>query len=153
MLASARLHHQSKLIVCGRQRKLTSKIIANLTQTSRLTSITTMQTRVQLYWVLCFSKSTIWRRRLTNKKLSHILISQDDFPDEPACIRQTCPVCCVRGVENHTISAITATQTCNAIHPLIRVSATGLFIYRLWSNTYLERNAYGFRQSWIGRRN
>jgi hypothetical protein len=36
------------------------------------------------------------------------------------------------------ISTITATQKCNAIHPIMRVNATELYVYRLRNNTDLE---------------
>ena len=43
----------------------------------------------------------------------------------------------VRGRHN-MISTITATQKFNAIHPIIRVNATELYVYRLRNNKYLE---------------
>ena len=43
----------------------------------------------------------------------------------------------VRGRHN-MISTITATQTFNAIHPIIRVNATELYVYRLMNNKDLE---------------
>jgi hypothetical protein len=43
----------------------------------------------------------------------------------------------VRGRHN-MISTITATQKINAIHPIIRVNATELYVYRLRNNRDLE---------------
>lgn len=61
-----------------------------------------------------------------------ILIIIDDFADDPAFTRQSkmLHTLYIRGRHN-MISTITATQKFNAIHPIIRVNATELFVYRL----------------------
>ena len=73
------------------------------------------------------------------KKLFQILIIIDDFADDPSFTRQSKMLhsLYVRGRHN-MISTITATQKFNAIHPIIRVNATELYVYRLRNNKDLE---------------
>ena len=73
------------------------------------------------------------------KKLFQILIIIDDFADDPSFTRQSKMLhsLYVRGRHN-MIYTITATQKINAIHPIIRVNATELYVYRLRNNRDLE---------------
>ena len=66
------------------------------------------------------------------KKLFQILIIIDDFADDPSFTRQSklLRALYTRGRHN-MISTITATQKFNAMHPIIRVNATELYVYRL----------------------
>ena len=56
----------------------------------------------------------------------------DDFADDPSFSRQSKTVhsLYVRG-RHSMISTLTATQKCNAIHPIIRVNATEQYVYTL----------------------
>ena len=74
-----------------------------------------------------------------DKKLFQILIIVDDFADDPCFTRQSklLHALYTRGRRN-MISSITATQQFNAIHPIIRVNATELYVYRLRHTTDLE---------------
>ena len=67
-----------------------------------------------------------------DKQLFQILIIIDDFADDPAFTRQSTMLhtLYIRGRHNY-VSTITATQKFNALHPIIRVNATELFVYRL----------------------
>ena len=77
------------------------------------------------------------------KKLYSILIVIDDFADAPEFSRQSklLHALYTRGRHN-SISTITATQKFTAIHPIIRVNATELYVYRLRNyndlQTFLE---------------
>ena len=66
------------------------------------------------------------------KKLYSILMVIDDFADAPEFSRQSklLHALYTRGRHN-SISTITATQKFTAIHPIIRVNATELYVYRL----------------------
>ena len=63
----------------------------------------------------------------------------DDFADSPEFTRQSKLLHSLytRGRHN-SISTITATQKISAIHPIIRVNATELYIYRLRNYKDLE---------------
>ena len=65
-------------------------------------------------------------------KLFQIFIIIDDFADEPSFTRQSKMLhsLYVRGRPN-LIKTITATKKFNAIHPIIRVNAAELYVYRL----------------------
>ena len=67
------------------------------------------------------------------------LIIVDDFADDPSFTRQSklLHALYTRGSHN-MISTITATQKFSAIHPIIRVNATELFVYRLRNYKDLE---------------
>ena len=67
-----------------------------------------------------------------NKNIFQKIIIMDDFVDVPSFTRQSKMLhsLYVRGRHN-MISTITATQKFNAIHPIIRVNATELYVYRL----------------------
>ena len=66
------------------------------------------------------------------KKLYSILTIVDDFADAPECSRQSklFHSLYTRGRHN-SISTITATQKFTSIHPISRVDATELYVYRL----------------------
>ena len=77
-------------------------------------------------------KITNFLKKRGDKKLFQILIIIDDFADDPSFTRQSklLHALYTRGRHN-MISTITATQKFNAIHPIIRVNATELYVYRL----------------------
>jgi hypothetical protein len=77
-------------------------------------------------------KITHYLKKRGDNKLFQILIIVDDFADEPAFARQSKILHSLytRGRHNF-ISTITATQKSSAIHPIIRVNATDLVVYRL----------------------
>ena len=77
-------------------------------------------------------KITEYTKKRNFKKLFQILIIIDDFADDPSFTRHSKMLhsLYVRGRHN-MISTITATQKFNAIHPIIRVNATELYVYRL----------------------
>ena len=66
------------------------------------------------------------------KSLYSILIIIDDFADDPSFSRHSKLLHMLYTRGRHSmISCITATQKFNAIHPIIRVNATELYVYRL----------------------
>jgi hypothetical protein len=73
------------------------------------------------------------------KKLFNILIVIDDFADDVQFCRHSKLLHSLftRGRHNY-ISTIVATQKFTAIHPIIRVNATELYVYRLRNNKDLE---------------
>jgi len=73
------------------------------------------------------------------KKLFSILIVIDDFADDAVFTRQSKLLHSLytRGRHN-SISTIVSTQKFAAIHPIIRVNATSLVVYRLMNNRELE---------------
>ena len=73
------------------------------------------------------------------KKLFSILIVIDDFADDAVFTRQSKLLHSLytRGRHN-SISTIVSTQKFAAIHPIIRVNATSLVVYRLRNNRELE---------------
>jgi len=84
-------------------------------------------------------KITNFLKKRGDKKLFQILIIIDDFADDPVFTRQSklLHALYTRGRHN-AISTITATQKFTAIHPIIRVNATELFVYRLRNYRDLE---------------
>lgn len=84
-------------------------------------------------------KITQYMKNRGDKKMFQILIIIDDFADDPAFTRQSkmLHTLYIRGRHN-MISTITATQKFNALHPIIRVNATELFVYRLRNMKDLE---------------
>ena len=84
-------------------------------------------------------KITNFMKKRGDKNLFQILIIVDDFADDPSFTRQSklLHALYTRGRHN-MISTITATQKFSAIHPIIRVNATELFIYRLRNYRDLE---------------
>ena len=84
-------------------------------------------------------KITNFLKKRGDTKLFQILIIVDDFADDPSFTRQSklLHALYTRGRHN-MISSITATQQFNAIHPIIRVNATELYVYRLRNYKDLE---------------
>jgi len=84
-------------------------------------------------------KITNFLKKRGDKKLFQILIIVDDFADDPSFTRQSklLHALYTRGRHN-MISTITATQKFSAIHPIIRVNATELYVYRLRNYKDLE---------------
>jgi hypothetical protein len=84
-------------------------------------------------------KITHFLKKRGDTKLFQILIIVDDFADDPSFTRQSklLHALYMRGRHN-MISSITATQQINAIHPIIRVNATELYVYRLRNTKDLE---------------
>ena len=84
-------------------------------------------------------KITNFMKKRGDKKLFQILIIVDDFADDPSFTRQSklLHALYTRGRHN-MISTITATQKFSAIHPIIRINATELFVYRLRNYKDLE---------------
>ncbi len=72
-------------------------------------------------------------------KLYSILVVIDDFADDPTFTRQSKLLHSLytRGRHN-SISTIVSTQKFAAIHPILRVNATSLIVYRLRNNKELE---------------
>ena len=77
-------------------------------------------------------KVTDYTKKKNFKRLFQILIMIDDFADDPSFTRQSKMLhsLYVRGRHN-MISTITTTQKFNALHPIIRVNATELYVYEL----------------------
>ena len=77
-------------------------------------------------------KITDYTKKKNFKRLFQILIIIDDFADSPEFTRRSNMLhsLYVRGRHN-MINTITATQKFNAIHPITRVNATELYVYRL----------------------
>ena len=73
------------------------------------------------------------------KKLFSVLVVIDDFADDPVFTRQSKLLHSLftRGRHN-SISTIVSTQKFAAIHPIVRVNATSLIVYRLRNNKELE---------------
>ena len=78
------------------------------------------------------NKIILEQKSKNKKKLFQILIIIDDFSDDPSFSRQSKLLHSLYTRGRHAcISTITATQTFNAIHPIIRINATELYVYRL----------------------
>ena len=84
-------------------------------------------------------KITMHMKSQGRTKMFQILVIVDDFADDPSFTRQSKILhgLYTRGRHNF-ISTITATQKFASIHPIIRVNATSLFIYRLRNYKDLE---------------
>ena len=84
-------------------------------------------------------KITMHMKSQGKTKMFQILVIVDDFADDPTFTRQSKILHSLytRGRHN-MISTITATQTFSAIHPIIRVNATELYVYRLRNYKDLE---------------
>lgn len=84
-------------------------------------------------------KVTTLVKKQGRKKLFSILIVIDDFADDPIFTRQSKLLhgLFTRGRHN-SISTIVSTQKFAAIHPIIRVNATSLIVYRLRNYKELE---------------
>ena len=84
-------------------------------------------------------KITNFLKKRGDKKLFQILIIVDDFADDPSFTRQSKLLHALHTRGRHNvISTITATQKFSAIHPIIRVNATELYVYRLRNYKDLE---------------
>ena len=84
-------------------------------------------------------KITNFLKKRGDKKLFQILIIVDDFADDPSFTRQSKLLHTLYNRGGHNmISSITATQKFNAIHPIIRVNATELYVYRLRNTKDLD---------------
>ena len=84
-------------------------------------------------------KITTFFKKRGDTKLFQILIIVDDFADDPSFTRHSklLHALYTRGRHN-MISSITATQKFNSIHPIIRVNATELYVYRLRNTKDLD---------------
>jgi len=84
-------------------------------------------------------KITNYMKKQNKTKLFQILVIVDDFADDPSFTRQSkiLHALYTRGRHN-MISTITATQKFSALHPMIRVNATELYVYRLRNYKDLE---------------
>jgi len=72
-------------------------------------------------------------------KLFSILVVIDDFADDPVFTRQSKLLHSLFTRGRHSsISTIVSTQKFAAIHPIVRVNATSLIVYRLRNNKELE---------------
>ena len=84
-------------------------------------------------------KITNYMKKQNKTKLFSILIIIDDFADSPEFSRHSKLLHALYTRGRHSmISTITATQKFSSIHPLIRVNATELYIYRLRNYKDLE---------------
>ena len=85
------------------------------------------------------NKIILEQKRKNKKKLFQILIVIDDFADDPSFSRHSKLLHSLYTRGRHAmISTITATQKFNAIHPVIRVNATELYVYRLRNQKDLD---------------
>ena len=84
-------------------------------------------------------KITMHMKSQGRTKMFQILVIVDDFADDPSFTRQSKILHSLytRGRHN-MISTITATQKFSSIHPIIRVNATELYVYRLRNYKDLE---------------
>jgi GTPase SAR1 family protein len=84
-------------------------------------------------------KITKYMKDQNKTKMFQILVIVDDFADDPTFTRQSkiLHALYTRGRHN-MISTITATQKFSAIHPIIRINATELYVYRLRNYKDLE---------------
>ena len=84
-------------------------------------------------------KITDYVKKQNHKRLFQILVIVDDFADDPSFSRRSKLLHSLftRGRHN-SISTIVATQKFTAIHPIIRINATSLFVYRLRNYKDLE---------------
>ena len=84
-------------------------------------------------------KITNYMKKQNKTKLFSILIIIDDFADSPEFSRHSKLLHALYTRGRHSmISTVTATQKFSSIHPLIRVNATELYIYRLRNHKDLE---------------
>ena len=77
-------------------------------------------------------KVTEFQKKQDHKKLYQILIVIDDFADSPEFSRQSKLLHALFTRGRHSqISTIVATQKFTALHPIIRVNASELYVFRL----------------------
>ena len=88
------------------------------------------------------------------KKLFSVLVVVDDFADDANFTRKSklLHALYTRGRHN-SISTIVSTQKFAAIHPIIRVNATSLIVYRLRNNKELESFLEEVSGKFLGRYN
>ena len=84
-----------------------------------------------------------YKKKENYKKLWQILIVIDDFADSPEFSRNSKLLHGLYTRGRHSqISTVVATQKFNALHPIIRVNASDMFVFRLRNsqdvNTFLE---------------
>ena len=80
-----------------------------------------------------------YMKKQNHNKLHQILVIIDDFADDVAFTRQSKLLHALNTRGRHNmISTITSTQKFNAIHPIIRVNATELYVYRLRNTKDLD---------------
>ena len=85
------------------------------------------------------NKIILEQKRKKKTKLFQILIIINDFSDDPAFSRQSKLLHSLYTRGRHAcISTITATQKFNSIHPIIRINATELYVYRLRNQKDLD---------------
>ena len=85
------------------------------------------------------NKIILEQKRKKKTKLFQILIIINDFSDDPSFSRQSKLLHSLYTRGRHAcISTITATQKLNAIHPIIRINATELYVYRLRNQKDLD---------------
>ena len=78
------------------------------------------------------TKIVEYQKKHNHKKIFQILIIVDDFADSPDFSRQSKLLHSLFTRGRHSgISTIVSTQKFSAIHPIIRVNATELFVFRL----------------------
>ena len=94
----------------------------------------------ELEKIITKQKRAIEHMKKKNAKNTYsILIITDDFADSVAFSRHSNLLHSLYTRGRHSmISCVTATQTFNAVHPIIRVNATQLYVYRLRNNTDIE---------------
>ena len=78
------------------------------------------------------TKKVEYQKKHNHKQIFQILIIVDDFADSPDFSRQSKLLHSLFTRGRHSgISTIVSTQKFSAIHPIIRVNATELFVFRL----------------------
>ena len=84
-------------------------------------------------------KITMHMKSQGKTKMFQILVIVDDFADDPSFTIQSkiLHALYTRG-RHQMVSTITATQKFSAIHPIIRVNASELYVYRLRNYKDLE---------------
>ena len=87
-----------------------------------------------------------FQKKRNNKELYSILIVVDDFADDPKFVRYSNILhgLFTRG-RHSAISCILSTQNSNVLEPIVRLSASAVFIFRLKNmnevNSFLEENS------------
>ena len=80
-----------------------------------------------------------YQKKENNKKRWQILIVIDDFADSPEFSRNSKLLHGLYTRGRHSqISTVVATHKFNALHPIIRVNASELFVFRLRNNQDLQ---------------
>ncbi len=77
-------------------------------------------------------KTTTLLKNEGDDKFFRIVITIDDFVDDPRFTRPSKILCVLYARRRRNmLSAMTVTQTNNAVHHIIRVNATNTYVYRL----------------------